>query len=127
LKIVPRKNLRRRLPEPVGEKPAVVADDDFAFRAGDRICAPKIRRRLCDARDVGKVEILRNDRAPAVRAEFDLCHPSSLAQRPLSAKHDVFNPRKGPDRSAEIMSCHPDIQIEGNAFAVPDFLEQLVQ
>ena len=34
----------------------------------------EIRRRLRDASDVFKVEIFRDNRAPAVRAEFDLSH-----------------------------------------------------
>ena len=40
--------------------------------------APEIRRRLRDARDIGKGKILRDDRAPAVRAEFDLRHGKKL-------------------------------------------------
>ena len=76
----------------VGEKPAVVADDDFrlapenfGFRISD-FGFPEVRRGLRDARDVGKGEIFRDDRAPAVRAEFDLCHAQSLVKRRFFAK-----------------------------------------
>jgi len=62
------------LRETVGEKPAVKPDNDFSFRAGFGMGAPEIRRCLGDARDIGKREVFRDDRAPAVRAEFDLCH-----------------------------------------------------
>ncbi len=80
LKIVSGKNFRRDLRETVGKKPAVVADDDFQFMFEDfglwvlNFRFPIVRRGLRDARDICKSEILRDDRAPAVRAEFDLRH-----------------------------------------------------
>ena len=74
LKVISSKNFRGSLPKPVGEKTAVKPDNDFSFRAGFRVGAPEIRRRLRDARDIGKRKIFRDDRAPAVRAEFDLRH-----------------------------------------------------
>ena len=87
MEIISGENFRRRSRELVRKKSAIKADDDFAFRAGDGIRAPKIRRRLRDARDVRKRKILRDDCAPAVRAEFDLCHAPSLAKDSLYAKH----------------------------------------
>ena len=39
-----------------------------------------------DERDILKGKILRDDRAPAVRAEFDLSHAQSLVERRFFAK-----------------------------------------
>ena len=74
MKIVAGEDFRRALRELVRKETPVKANDDFSLRAGDRICAPKIRRRLRHAPDIGKGKILRDDRAPAVRSEFDLSH-----------------------------------------------------
>ena len=41
---------------------------------------PEVRHRLRDPRDVREIEILRDDRSPAVRSKFDGCHPRSLAK-----------------------------------------------
>ena len=84
LKTIPGQNFGGDLREAVGEKPAVKTDDNFGCEPvnfGLGICdfgLPIIRRGLGDARHVGKVEILCNDRAPAIRAEFDLCHKRRL-------------------------------------------------
>jgi hypothetical protein len=47
---------------------------------------PIVRRCLRDERDILKGKILRDDRAPAVRAEFDLSHAESLVERRFFAK-----------------------------------------
>ena len=60
--------------ELIGEKAAIVADDDRAPGAWDRVGLPVIRGGLGDAFQVGEGEILRDDRAPAVGAELDLTH-----------------------------------------------------
>ena len=84
MKIVSGKNFRGDLGKSVGEKPAVVADDNFQFtsenfglRTSD-FRLPIVRRGLRDARDIGKREILRDDRAPAVRAEFDVAYHGGI-------------------------------------------------
>ena len=93
MKIISGENLGGDLRKPVGKKTPVIANNDFEFVPKDfglgtlDFRLPEIRRGLRDARDVGKSKIFRDDRAPAVRAEFDLCHAQSLAQRSLYAKH----------------------------------------
>ena len=75
-------NLGGDLREPVGKKTPVIADNNFVFRFPlSAFRFPIVRRRLRDARDVGKREIFRDDRAPAVRAEFDLCHEIMKRER----------------------------------------------
>jgi hypothetical protein len=59
----------------------------------------QLRRRLRDARVIGEVEILRDDRAPAVRAEFDCCHARSLAETFPRAKHSGFQKSPAPGNS----------------------------
>ena len=84
LETVPSENFRRGLREFVRKKSAVETNNDFwlapeDFRFG--ICdfrLPKIRRRLRDARDVREGKILRDDRAPAVRAKFDVVHAAAF-------------------------------------------------
>ncbi len=90
LKIVSGKNFRRDLREAVGKKPAVVTDNNFRFMPEDfrlgigNFRLPKVRRRLHDARNIGEREILRDHRAPAIRAEFDWCHAPSLSAKKSS-------------------------------------------
>ena len=92
LEIVSGKNFGGNLRKTVGEKTAVVADNDFRlapenFRFGiSNFGFPEICRGLRDAGDVGKGKIFRDDRAPAVRAEFDLCHAQSLSKKFFHAK-----------------------------------------
>src|SRR5665213_182528 len=104
LKTISRKNFGGDSGETVGEKPAVKTDDDFQFTIEDfglwtlDFGLPIVRRGLRDARDVGEREIFRDDRAPAVRAEFDWCHARSLAKQFPDAKHgrlvDGFSVRR---------------------------------
>jgi hypothetical protein len=76
----------------VREKPAVVADDGFQFASENcglgilNFGSPIVRRCLRDECDILKGKILRDDRAPAVRAEFDLSHTESLVERWFFAK-----------------------------------------
>ena len=62
LKIVAGQNFGGDLREAVGEKPAVIADDGFQFTSKDfrlrtsDFRLPIVRRRLRDARDIGKVK-----------------------------------------------------------------------
>ncbi len=101
--------------ETVGEKPAVKANDNLQFISED--CGlwtvdcglPIICGGLGDARDVREIEILRDDCAPAVRAEFDGCHAPSLAQAPSPAKHR---------RLARLLSFHPGLKTNSHSFAV---------
>ena len=78
--IVAGENLGGDAGEAVGKKATIITDHDFRLaleKLGFRISDfgfPKGRRRLGDARDIFKSEILRDDRAPAVCAEFDLAH-----------------------------------------------------
>ena len=67
------------LGELVGEKAAVVADDDVLLRARDGIAFPKFRRGLRHAVHIGEGEIFGDDRAPAVGAKFNLSHDDSIA------------------------------------------------
>ncbi len=96
LKTVASQDLGGSLGETVGEKPAIKTDNDnglasveFGIRNSE-FGVPIVCGGLRDARDVYKVEILRDDRAPAVRAEFDLSHAESLAQEPSPAKRRRF-------------------------------------
>ena len=86
LKTVAGKNISGGLGKAVGEKPAVKTDHHFQFTSEDfrtphsTLRLPVVCGGLRDARDVREIKILRDDRAPAVRAEFDLSHAESLAQ-----------------------------------------------
>ena len=79
LKMISGQDFGGDLRKPVGKKTPVIADNNFVFRFPlSAFRFPIIRRRLCDARDVGKSEIFRDDRAPAVRAKFNLCHGAKI-------------------------------------------------
>src|SRR5262249_47786356 len=69
---VPGDNLSSASPKPVRKKPSVVTDNPTPFGAWHRVCTPVIGRRLGNAFDVPKREILRDDRPPTVRPEFNL-------------------------------------------------------
>ena len=72
LEVVARENLSGPSAELVGEKPSVIADDDFFLCADHRICAPVVGRGLSDTLDIGERKILSNNGPPAVGSELDL-------------------------------------------------------
>jgi hypothetical protein len=80
LEIVSGEHFGRRLREAVGEEPPVIADDhpgraseEGGFRIPD-FGLPEVGGGLRHPRDIGKREIVRDDRAPAVGAEGDGGH-----------------------------------------------------
>ena len=79
LKAVRKKNFCRAPGELVGKKTPVVTHHHLLLRPCDWIGGPIVRRRLRYARNIGKSEILRDDRTPAVRSEFDLSHEQSVS------------------------------------------------
>ena len=71
LEAVAREHLSRALAKSVREEAPVVPDDDPLFGARHRVRRPVFSRRLRDARDISKGKLVRDDRPPTVRAEFD--------------------------------------------------------